>query len=219
MSADANLQNAVESELKWEPILSAASIGVTAEAGVVTLTGHVESYAQKAAAETAALRVRGVRGVADDIEVRLPGHVEHDDADIAAKAVELLDWDATIPNGAVKVRVEDGFLTLTGKVEWNYQREHAARAVARLSGLVGVANEINLTPKVDATFISDDIQHALNRSWFFDPLTIEVSANDGVVTLTGTVQTPHERQLAASAAWAAPGVSDVINNLTVVPKA
>jgi osmotically-inducible protein OsmY len=216
MPNDQHLQQAVLAELNWEPGVTAAHIGVTANDGVVTLTGHVDNYAEKHAAEAAALRVRGVSAVADEIEVRLSPETQRTDDELAAAAVERLAWDVSVPQGAVKVTVEDGWITLTGEVDWHYQRAAAEQDMHRLFGVVGVTNLITIKSKVHASDISDDIMHALHRSWFFDPKTINVTAEDGIVRLTGTVHSAHERQVAAATAWSAPGVTEVQNDIVIV---
>lgn len=215
MSHDDQLQKAVLAELKWEPSITAAHIGVTAENGTVTLSGHVQSYAQKHAAEMATGRVKGVRAVAEELEVRLPFEFKRDDADIAAAAVDRLAWDTGTPRDAIKVKVEKGWLTLTGEVHWHFQREAAEREVRNLMGVIGVSNAITIKSRVDTAGLSDDIQHALHRSWFFDTENVHVTAQEGRVKLTGTVNSWQERQTAASTAWAAPGATSVENDLIV----
>lgn len=219
MSHDAHLQQAVLKELSWEPSLTAAHIGVAANHGVVTLTGHVESFAEKQAAETAARRVRGVKAVVEEIAVRLPVGVGRSDEEIAEAAVDRLAWNVLMPPDAVQVKVEQGWITLTGVVDWFFQKEAAEQDLRRLFGVVGLSNQITIKPRVDVTNISDEIMHALHRSWFFDPHTITVTADGGQVRLTGAVSSPHDRQVAAAAAWAAPGVTDVINDITIADRA
>ncbi|WP_010219556.1 BON domain-containing protein [Sphingomonas sp. PAMC 26621] len=216
MSNDDQLQQVVLAELKWEPSITAAHIGVTAENGTVTLTGHVQSYGQKNAAELATGRVKGVKAVAEEIEVRLPFEIKRDDADIAAAAVNRLAWDTGTPRDSVQVKVEKGWLTLTGQVIWHFQKEAAEREVRSLMGVLGVSNQITIKPHVDTANLSDDIQHALHRSVFFDAEEVHVTAQDGRVKLTGTVGSWLERQTAASTAWAAPGATSVENDLIVV---
>ena len=215
MSQDRQLQNAVLAELDWEPSIDAAHIGVAANTGVITLSGHVANYAQKKAAENAARRVKGVKAVADEIEVRLPFDVRRTDDEIAAAAVHRLGWDVLIPKDAIKVQVEKGWVTLSGEVAWNYQKEAAAQDVRALYGVVSVSNDVNIKHRISASNISDDIMHALHRSWYFDPADIKVHVKDGKVTLVGTVHSPHDRQVAAATAWSAPGVTDVENDLIV----
>jgi len=216
MSRDSHLQKAVLAALNWEPGVTAAHIGVAADDGVVTLSGHVESYSQKQAAELAASQVKGVKAVAQEIEVHLPSDAQRTDEDIAAAAIHHLAWDVRIPRDVVKVEVEKGWITLTGEVDSYFQKAAAAQDVHRLLGTVGVSNRITIKPKVSVSNISDDIMHALHRSWFFDPKTITVTADGGKVVLTGTVESLHERQVAAATAWSAPGVTDVENDIAVV---
>jgi len=216
MSQDSKLQQAVLAELEWEPSVNPAHIGVTANAGVVTLTGHVEDYTQKHAAEAAAGRVKGVKAVAEELEVKLPFDVRRDDEAIAAAAVDRLGWDVSVPRDAVKVRVEHGWVTLSGEVDWWFQGQAAEQAVKHLMGVVGVSNATTIKPSVNTATLSDDITHALHRSWFFDPKTVQVTAERGQVRLTGTVHSQHDRQLAAETAWAAQGATGVQNLITVV---
>ena len=216
MSDDSKLQQAVLAEFDWEPSVTAAHIGVTANAGVITLTGHVESYAKKLAAETAARRVKGVKAVAEEIEVRLPFDVTRGDDEIAAAAIERLAWDVSVPRDSVMVKVENGWVSLSGQLDWHYQIEAVEQNIRSLFGVVGVSNQITIKPKVDTATLGDDINHALHRPWFFDPDGIEVSAEGGNVLLTGTVHSPQDRQVAAATAWSAPGATSVENNIAVV---
>ncbi len=216
MTDDRQLQKDVLAELGWEPKVTAAHIGVTAKNGVVALTGHVENYMEKNAAEAAAGRVKGVKAVAEELEVRLPSSFRRADDDIAAAALKRLEWNSAVPKDAVKVKVEKGWVTLTGQVEWHYQQEAAGQDVQWLSGVVGVSNNVSIQPRVNAANISDDISRALHRSWFFDPKTVNVSAQGGKVILTGTVNSWYDRQLAATTAWAAPGATAVENDIAVV---
>ena len=216
MSHDDQLQKAVMAELNWEPSITAAHIGVTADKGTVTLTGHVSSYGQKHAAEMATGRVKGVKAIAEEIEIRLPFEGKRDDAEIATAAVNRLFWDTGTPRDAVKVKVEKGWLTLTGEVEWHFQKEAAEREVRNLIGVVGVMNQISVKPRVDTAHLQDDIQHALHRSIFFQPENVHVSAKDGRVKLTGTVNSWMERRTAGTTAWAASGATSVENDLIVV---
>jgi osmotically-inducible protein OsmY len=216
MPNDNRLQQAVLDELSWEPSVTAAHIGVAANSGVVTLTGHVESFAQKHAAEAAVRRVKGVKAVAEEIEVRLPYETKRSDEEIAGAAIGRFEWDVSIPRDTIKVTVDKGWVTLTGEVDWNYQKDAASMDVRALFGVVGVSNQITIKPTVNTSNISDDIMHALGRSWFFDPKTISVSAQGGKVRLTGTVHTWHDRQLAAATAWSAPGATVVENDIAVI---
>jgi osmotically-inducible protein OsmY len=216
MPNDNRLQQTVLEELNWEPSVTAAHIGVTANAGIVTLTGHVESFAQKHAAEAAVRRVKGVKAVAEEIEVRLPYETKRSDEEIAGAAIGRFEWDVSIPRDTVKVTVDKGWVTLTGEVDWHYQKDAASMDVRALFGVIGVSNQIAIKPTVNTSNIRDDIMHALGRSRFFDPQTISVSAQGGKVRLTGTVSSWHDRQVAVSTAWAAPGATAVENDIAVV---
>jgi len=216
MSTDSQLQQAVQEELSWEPSVISAHIGVTASNGIVTLTGHVSNYPQKHAAEVAARRVRGVRGVAEEIEVRLPYDTKRTDEEIAVAASDRMGWDVTLPKDSIKVQVEKGWVTLNGQVDWFYQKENAGKELRHLFGVVGLSNAITIKPRVDTATLSDDITHALHRSWYFDPKTVTVSAAGGKVHLTGSVHLPYDKQLAAATAWSAPGVTGVQNDIAVI---
>lgn len=215
MSYDETLQKAVISQLHWDPSVNAGHIGVTSNDGIVVLSGHVETFAEKHAAEAATRQVKGVKGVAEEIEVRLSFDFKRDDDVIAAAAVDRLAWDVSVPPDAVTVSVQKAFVTLTGEVTWNYQKEAAEQDMRRLYGVVGVSNQITIKPQVDVANLSDNIMHAMHRSWFFDPQTVKVTATLGSVRLTGTAHSPHDRDAAASTAWAAPGVTEVVNNITI----
>ena len=186
MSQDTHLQHSVLVELEWEPSVAAAHIGVAANAGVITLTGNVESYAQKHAAEAAARRVKGVLAVAEELEVQVPFERKRGDDEIAAAIVDRLAWDVSVPRDAVHVRVEQGWVTLTGEVDWHYERKAAEQDARRLHGVVGISNQVSIRPQVNTSLVSDNIMHALHRSWFFDPNPITVTAEGGKIRLTGT---------------------------------
>ncbi len=211
---DTALQQSVMAELAWEPSVTAAHIGVIARDGVITLSGHVQRFAEKQAAQSGALRVKGVKAVADKIEVKLPFDVKRSDEDIARAAIERLAWDSTVPTNAVKVAVQDGWVTLTGEVGWHFEHDAAAQDVRPLWGVVGVSNHITLKPRVNTYNLTSDIALALHRSWY-EPAGIKVSADGGKVTLTGHVNSSSERDLAGSTAWAAPGATDVENHLII----
>ncbi len=215
LNTDHQLKTDVLAELAWEPSVSADHIGVTAKDGVVTLTGHVDTYWQKHAAELAAGRVQGVKALAEEIEIRLPLHAKRADDEIAAAALSRLSWDSTVPKDAVKVKVDKGFVTLTGQVDWRFQRDSAATTIRSLAGVTGVANEISVKLRPNTATISDDIQHALHRSWYFDDDNVKVSADGGKVHLTGTVDSWLDRQTAAATAWSAPGTTSVENDIRV----
>jgi osmotically-inducible protein OsmY len=214
MNNDSALKEAVLAELAWEPSVTAAHIGVTARDGVVTLSGHVLAYYEKHAAEAAARRVKGVKAVAEEIEVKLPMGLIRDDGDIAAAAVSRLAWDASIPENAIKVTVEKGWVKLTGKVNWHFERDAAAKDVRSLHGVIGVTNDIEIKSGVNPAHISSDITKALHRSWF-DESHVKVTAEGGKVTLTGRVDSWSDRKLAGATAWAAPGATSVENDLVI----
>ncbi len=216
MTEDSRLKDSVIAELKWEPSVDEAHIGVTAKDGVVSLIGHVENYAQKHGAEIAAGRVQGVLAVAEELDVRLPFDATRGDEEIAAAAIERLSWNITIPRDSIKVKVESGWVTLSGQVEWNYQKNAAHDDIRWLTGVVGVTNQVTIKARVNALDISDKIMHALHRSWFSDPKSISVTTNGGAVKLTGTVHSWRDRNVATATAWSAPGATTVENDITIV---
>jgi osmotically-inducible protein OsmY len=216
MSDDYQLQEAVLEELRWEPSVNAAHIGVTANAGVVALTGHVESLSEKFAAQDAAGRVKGVKAVAEEIQVQLPNAKRLDDETIAAAAIARLAGNSSVPRDTIMIRVEKGWVTLSGQLDWRYQQRAACQDVRFLAGVVGLTDRTTLKTRVDIAHLSDDITRALNRSWLHEPKTIAVSAMGGAVRLTGTVSSWRDRHLAAETAWAAPGATAVENDLAVV---
>lgn len=212
---DSSLQQAVLDELNWQPSVNAANIGVAAKDGVVTLTGHVGSYAEKWTAERAAGRVFGVKAVAEELEVRYPFEKKEDDADIAQRALQVLSWDTEVPKDKVKVKVEKGVVTLSGDLDWHYQRSAAETDVRKLHGVTGLTNDIVIKPRVQASNVRDKIMAALKRRAQIEADNITVTTDGSKVTLSGKVDTWNERRLAETTAWSAPGVTRVENRLTV----
>jgi osmotically-inducible protein OsmY len=218
MKTDAQLQWDVLEELQAEPSIDATQIGVTVRGGVVTLTGHVPVYAQKFTAEEAARRVRGVRAVANDLEVRLSGGGRRSDTDIAAAVVNALEWDAAVPDDRIQATVRDGWITLGGTVDWQFQKEAADRAVRPLIGARGVTNSILVKPRLQPADISARMRAAIARSAVLGSQGIRVESHGGTAVLRGDVHSLAEREEAERVAWSVPGVSRVQNDLVVTPR-
>jgi osmotically-inducible protein OsmY len=211
---DKVLKRLVEEELQFQPSVDAAHIGVSVRSGIVHLNGGVPTFAQKAAIENAVKRVKGVRGYVEDLIVQPHGDLHSDDA-IAAQAANRLAWDALLPKDVIKVKVERGWVTLTGDVEWAYQRITAEGDVRRLHGVLGVTNLIVIRPKVSPADIRQRIEQALERQAEIEAKGITVTVDGGKVRLEGTVRAWREREAIERAAWAAPGVTAVEDHVTI----
>jgi osmotically-inducible protein OsmY len=215
--ADEDIQRDVLDELKWDMRVRPNEVGVAVKDGVVTLTGWVDSYLKKLAAENAAHRVPGVKAVANDIEVRLPGSAERTDADLAKAVLDALRWDAAIPAGKLDVTVSQGWVTLKGEVEFGFEKRDAERAIRHISGIKGVINLITVRPHPLPSDLKQSIEKALVRNAETDAQRITVEVEGSKVILRGTVRSYAEKKAAEETAWSAPGVTDVENRIVVSP--
>lgn len=213
MKTDTQVQQNIIRELNWEPSVNATQIGVEVRDGVVTLAGHVDSFAEKWAVERAAQRVSGVKALAVEIHVNLPGSAKRDDADIARTAENVLEWIAYLPKDCVNVQVEHGWITLRGALPWQYQKQAAMDAVHHLMGVTGVSNQIVITPHESMMPHKADVESALKRLTR-DPQCVSVDVRGSEVTLTGTIRSWAERDSVRQCAWASPGVSNVVDQMT-----
>jgi osmotically-inducible protein OsmY len=211
------LQLHVQNALDWEPSIDAADIGVSVNNGVVTLHGDVRTYSEKTAAERVALGIYGVKAVANDVTVRLGDGHKRTDTDIAQAVVSALRWNTLITDEKIAVSVSDGWVTLKGRVSWEYQRAAAANAVRDLTGVRGVSNTITLEPHVTSLDVKTKLEAALQRSAEIEARRINVAVTDSKVILSGNVHSAFERDEARHAAWAAPGVKDVEDHIAVLP--
>jgi len=215
MINDASLKQLVVDELKWDPKVDETHIGVTTSDGSVTLMGHVTSYASKWAALDALKRVRGVKAIADEIEVNLPTEYRRDDSDIAERIAHVLEWNIAIPNSDIKASVRNGFVTLTGKVDWQHQRQDVEKQVAHVGSVKGVINRLTLKSRTTPANVKKKIEEALVRSADLEAKGVKVTVAGDTVTLDGKVKAYYERELAERAAWTAPGVRHVVDHLKV----
>jgi osmotically-inducible protein OsmY len=214
---DRELQDNVQAALEWEPSVDVADVGVTVDNGVVTLRGDVKTYAEREAAERVALRVYGVKAVANDLKVRLVTGSERTDSDIAQAVVTALRWNTSVQADRISTAVRDGQVILKGRADWQFQKEAATRAVRNLTGVRGVTNHIAVEPRAKVGDVQARIEAAFRRSAQIDARRVKVSVQDTKVTLTGNVRSWAERQEAEQAAWAAPGVTQVEDCLAVIP--
>jgi osmotically-inducible protein OsmY len=213
---DKTLRQDIIDELDFDPsVHSSNNIGVAVQNGVVTLTGHVASYAEKLAAERASRRVAGVRAVAEEIEVRYPSEKKTADDQIAERALKVMAWDASVPDDAISLRVERGWVTLEGSVPWYYQKRACEDAVRKLTGVAGVSNLIKVKPRVEAADVKDKIMAALKRNAEIEADAIRITVKDNTVTIDGKVKAWYERDLVEQAAWSAPGVASVIDRVRI----
>jgi len=217
MKTNSELQRDVQDEINWAPNITAGEIGVTAKDGVITLTGNVPSYFEKHAAEKVAGRVAGVKAIAEELLVNLPFNSERTDTEIAETALNALAWNVAVPRDQVKVKVENGWVALTGQVEWYYQKSAAESAIRRLMGVKGLTNSITLKPRDTATAveIKTTIENSFKRNAMSDAKKITVTVHDGKVTLQGKAHSWQEKDEARYSAWGTPGVSSVENNIVV----
>jgi len=215
MKTDMQIQRDVIEELKWDQSVSASGLGVKVIDGIVTLTGHVTSNSEKWHAEAAVQRVSGVNALAVEIVVQLPGSSRRPDVDIARSVENVLQWSSSVPNDRVNVIVENGWITLSGEVDWEYQKQAAVNGVSHLMGVTGVSDQIGLRPVMSSRSIKSEIEAALIRHTRANSHNVQVDVKDTYVTLSGTVDNWSDRELARRTAWGTPGVHKVINNISI----
>lgn len=215
MKTDVQLQEDVMKELQWEPSVNAANIGVEVQDGIVTLSGHVDTFAQKWGAENAAQRVPGVKALAIEIAVKLSYGAERPDADIARSVNHVLRWSNDLHNNSVQVMVESGWITLTGFVEWPYQKKNLGYAICNLMGVTGLSNHLKIEPRVKVEAVKNDIEQVLKRRAIASVKHVSIKVNGAEVVLTGHVGSWQEREVINHSAWNTPGVQNVINEIKV----
>ncbi len=212
---DFALRQDIIDELEFEPSLDARNIGVAVRNGIATLTGYVGSFAEKATAERVVARVKGVRGIAQEIQVRFPVNRKVNDDEIAERVLKIISWDTTIPDDRVQVKVQDGWVTLSGNVEWNFQKTAASEAVRKLSGVAGITNAMTIQPSLTPSDVKQRIEESLKRTADVDASRIRIDVSGGKVTLEGKVRAWRERAAAERAAWSAPGVHAVDDRIAI----
>jgi osmotically-inducible protein OsmY len=213
---DIELRKDVLEELEWDPSIDARTIGVAVEDGIVALTGHVGTYADKTNTEKVVKRIHGVLGLANELEVKLPIGSARDDVDIARSALSALEWNVSVPKNRIKVSVTKGWVTLDGEVDWHFQKRAAEDAVRVLAGVRGVTDKVGVTvKKASEADVKGKIEAALKRNAELDAKKIAVQASDGRVVLTGSVRSWIEREDAVNAAWSAPGVMNVVDHISI----
>lgn len=215
MKNDQQLQQDVMDELKWDPILTASEIGVSVKNGVVTLSGYVNSYSKKIAAENAAKRVKGVSAIAEDINVRLGLDDERTDTEIAEAALDALKWNVNVPDNKIKIKVENGWVMLEGDADWQYQKDAVANAVRDIAGVKGISNLIMLSPKADVSVVEKNIRRALQRSADIEANNIDIRTVGNKVIIKGKARSWAERREIERAAWSSPGVTEIEDDLLI----
>lgn len=215
MKTDAEIQKHVIEELKWEPAIHSSEIGVAVKNGVVTLSGTVDTYLEKKTAEKAALKVAGVKGVAEDIEIKLSYHDQKSDAELAQAVVNALKWNVLVPDDKIKIKVENAWVTAEGMVEWAYEQNAVRDAIGSIVGIKGISNLVKVTPRVNPEDVKKKISAAFERSASIDANSIQIENIGNKVILTGKVRSYSEKREAEYAAWNAPGVAAVENNIEV----
>ncbi|HEX7752474.1 MAG TPA: BON domain-containing protein [Novosphingobium sp.] len=215
MKTDSQLQHDVMSELEWEPSVDHADIGVSVEKGVVTLNGYVPSYASKQAAERSARRVAGVKAIAQEIKVRHDSDPKTADHEIAKRILDVFAWSVLVPDDKITVKVEHGWVTLTGSVDWHFQADEAEKAASKISGVIGIINQVEIHRRPTSSDIRRRIENAFERQADLDAAGVTIALDGSKVKLGGRVKAWHERQVAERAAWAAPGVTEVEDHIVV----
>jgi len=215
MKTNEELQNDVQAAIKWESLLSTSDIGVVANSGIITLSGSVDSYSKKIAAENAAKSIKGVKAVVEKLKIEFSSWNSKSDIEIAAAILNAIKWNWEVLNDNVKVKVEDGWVTLDGTLQWNYEKEAAQRAVSNLTGVRGITNNILIQPESGITVSQKDIEMALKRNIFIDPSDIDVEVYGNNATLKGSVDSWYQKNLAGKIAWNTPGIVHVNNELDI----